>query len=445
MKYTPHTETEIKEMLADIGVSSVSELFKDIPESLRTRFFDIPKPFSEYEIIEHFQKIGKKNKTDLLLFTGGGYYDHYIPSAVDALSSRAEFYTAYTPYQPEAAQGTLQSLYEYQTAVCAITGMDAANASLYDGGTGVAEAVLMSFRLTNRNKVIIDGSLNPIYKKILHTYLDNLDFTIIEIPHQNYGTNREKIASLIDDDTASIVVQNPNFFGTIDDFQDIADMIHEKGGLLIQTVYPLSLGMLKTPGETGADITVGDGQSLGNPLSFGGPYFGFIAVKIKHIRQLPGRIVGETEDKNGKRAFVLTLQAREQHIKRHKATSNICSNQNLIALRGLFYLSLIGKKGFQVVASQNYQKAHFTLTELLKIKGVSLKNKNPFFNEFVLELPKNASETVEKMLSKGIAAGIPLSLYTPEDKNALLVSVTEKRTKEEIMKLAETMGEVLWN
>ncbi|NJD90051.1 MAG: aminomethyl-transferring glycine dehydrogenase subunit GcvPA, partial [Geobacter sp.] len=335
MAYCPNTPAEQQEMLSTIGVSSVEDLFAPIPAKLRATSFNLPEGLSEFETYDLIKAIAGQNSAATVNFIGGGFYDHIIPSAVDHLSGRAEFYTAYTPYQPECSQGTLQALFEYQTAICRLTGLDASNASLYDGATACAEAAMMALRVTGRNKILVDACVSPFAREVLKTYLYNLEVEIITIQPLQGALDRDAVSRLLDDTVAGVLVQNPNFFGTVDDFTSLADEIHAKGALLIASVYPVALGLLKSPGEMGVDIAIGDGQSLGNPLSFGGPSFGFIAAKKKLIRNMPGRIVGETVDKNGKRGFVLTLQAREQHIKRHKATSNICSNQGLCALRGL--------------------------------------------------------------------------------------------------------------
>lgn len=443
MSYIPHTELEKKEMLKAIGFKSIDELFKDIPLSLRPKSFNIPQGKSELEVVEYFKLLAAKNATHLTNFVGGGFYDHYIPAAVDALASKPEFYTAYTPYQPECSQGWLQAIYEYQTIICELTGLDVSNASLYDGGTALYEAAMMAVRLTGRKKIIVDSGVSLIYRTMLYTYTSNLSIEFIETPVVHGQSCREDIYKNLDDNTAAVIVQNPNFFGAVDDFSDIVLRVHSKGALAIASVYPVSLGILKSPGEMGFDITTGEGQSLGIPLSFGGPYLGFIAVKKEHMRQMPGRIVGETVDKDGKRGFVLTLQAREQHIRREKATSNICSNEALCALRALIYTSLLGKIGLQELARLNYQKAEFAKSVLDKVPGVKVKRSSPTFNEFTLELPKNADEVVSQMINRGFASGFPLGRFYKGLDNYLLVAVTEKRTKEEILNFAKDLEAVL--
>jgi len=443
--YCPHTPEEIAEMLSAIGVASVEELFAPIPAELRAKSFNLPPGMSEFETFDRMKAIASENSGNMLNFIGGGFYDHIIPAVVDHLSGRAEFYTAYTPYQPECSQGTLQALFEYQTAICRLTGLDVSNASLYDGGTACAEASMMSLRITGRNKIVVDGCVSPFSRQVLKTYLFNLNVEVIEIAPLGGLLNRAELEKALDDSVAAVLVQNPNFFGSIEDFSALADQVHAKGALLIGSVYPISLGMLKSPGETGIDIAVGDGQSLGNPLSFGGPSFGFIAAKKSYIRNMPGRIVGETVDRNGKRGYVLTLQAREQHIKRHKATSNICSNQGLCALRGLIFLSSVGKEGLADLARLNRDKAEYAKAQLAKIPGVTVLQSAATFNEFTLFLPKKADDVVAGLLVLGIAAGVPLGQYYEGSENCLVVTVTEKRTKKEIDMFAKELEVALCN
>ncbi|HWI40594.1 MAG TPA: aminomethyl-transferring glycine dehydrogenase subunit GcvPA, partial [Verrucomicrobiae bacterium] len=358
---------------------------------------------------------------------------------VDHLAGRAEFYTAYTPYQPECSQGTLQALYEYQTAICALTGMEASNASLYDGGTALAEAAMMALRATGRGKIVVDEGVSPLYRGILRTYLDNLEAELVEVPHLSGAADCSAFAAVIGDDTAAVILQNPNFFGTIEDFSDLADLAHRAGALLIASVYPISLGMVKSPGEMGADIVTGDGQSLGNPLSFGGPSFGFITCRKRYIRSMPGRIIGETVDAQGRRGFVLTLQAREQHIRRHRATSNICSNQSLCAVRGLIFLTTMGRRGFAELARLNYDKAEYAKEMLGNIRDVAVLNPAATFNEFTVALPKAAAPVAQALLRQGIACGLPLGEWYPGLENCLVVTVTEKRTRQEIEGLARAL------
>jgi glycine dehydrogenase subunit 1 len=435
--YCPNTPEEIRAMLASIGVASVEELFKPIPQALRAKSFNLPQGMSEFELFSRMEKLAGANAKEVTPFIGGGFYDHLIPAVVDHLANRAEFYTAYTPYQPECSQGTLQALFEYQTAICRLTGMAVSNASLYDGGTAMAEGAMMALRVTGRNRLIVDGCVNPFSRQIVKTYLANLGVELLEIPPKDGATDMTALLAALDEQAAAVMVQNPNFFGTINDLSELASAAHAKGALLVASVYPISLGLIKSPGEMGVDIAVGDGQSLGNHLAFGGPSFGFIATTKAYIRNMPGRIIGETVDRQGRRGFVLTLQAREQHIKRHKATSNICSNQSLCALRGLIFLTSIGKNGLVELAGLNRDKAEFAKGELTSIKGVSLVNSGPTFNEFTLRLPVTATHVAKQLLAKGIAAGVPLGQYYTPKENYLVVTVTEKRSKEEIVKLAK--------
>ncbi len=441
--YVPHTQGEIREMLKVIGVSSIDELFTDIKPELKPESFNLPEGKSESEVVEYMKGLASRNNNPLVNFLGAGFYDHYIPVAVDALAARSEFYTAYTPYQPEASQGWLQAHYEYQTVICELTGLDVSNASLYDGGTAIYEGLKMAIRITGKKKVILDSGINLIYRTMLYTYTANLSLEFIETPVVHGQSSREEIYKYLDDKTAAVILQNPNFFGAIDDHSDIVEKAHASGALVIQSVYPVALGILKTPGATGVDIAVGEGQSLGIPLSFGGPYLGFMAVKKDFVRQMPGRIVGATVDKDGKRGYVLTLQAREQHIRREKATSNICSNEALCALRAAIYLSLLGKSGIRELARLNFEKAEFAKSLLDRIPGVSVKKSSPTFNEFTVLLPKNADEVVGKMIKKGFAAGFPLGRFYKGMDNYLLVTLTEKRTKGEIERYALAMEEVL--
>lgn len=447
MGYIPHSKEDRLDMMKAIGIPSgeVEELFSCIPKHLRCGPLDLPKGMSELEVDKYLRKLARKNAVNLISFVGGGFYDHYTPAAVDAVVSRSEFSTAYTPYQPEASQGTLQAVYEYQSCICRLTGMDVSNASLYDGGTALYEAAMMATRITGRNKIIMDGGVNPIYRKMLYSYTSNLSIEFIEIAVTHGQSDRNELKKYLDEKTAAVILQNPNFFGAIDDHTDISDMCHDKGSLVIESVYPVSLGLLKTPSEMGADITTGEGQSLGIPLSFGGPYLGFMAAKKEFARKMPGRIVGATLDDRGQRAFVLTLQAREQHIRREKATSNICSNEALCALRALVYMCLTGRGGLKMVARLCMEKAEYAKKRLSAIKGVEVKTSSPTFNEFIMRLPSDPNKIIGKLIEKGIAAGFPLGRYYSDMEEYLLVAVTEKRTKDEIDLYAEELERALWS
>ena len=426
MSWTPTTDTERREMLDTIGVSSIDDLFASIPDDLRLKSWDIPEGRSEMSTLATIERMANKNNVSAVNFMGGGYYDHYIPAAVDALSSRSEFYTAYTPYQPECAQGTLQSIYEYQSAICRLTDMEFANASLYEGGTAVFEAATMSMRINRkRNKIVCHPTMNPNYRAILESHTANLDVDIVD------G----------DDpcDAACVIVQNPAFDGTTQDFTELGNACHEAGALFVVSFYPISLGLMKTPGEMGADIAIAEGQSLGIPLSFGGPYLGILATLKKHVRKMPGRICGETVDTEGNRGFVLTLQAREQHIRREKAMSNICSNQALCALRALIFLSLMGKQGLVEIATHCHSKAEYLKS---KLGFATILNEGPTFNEFAVRLPKDAREVVKVLSAQGYNAGIPLIDIGRGEATDLLIAVTERRTREEMDEFAARLEEI---
>ncbi len=429
-------------MLDAIGVASMADLFAVIPESLRTKSFAIPSGISENEAQGFLADLAGRNRSDYICFAGGGYYDHFIPSAVDAVSSRSEFVTAYTPYQAEASQGTLCAIFEYQTMIARITGMEYANASLYDGGTALYEAVVMALRATGRRKIVVDAGVNPLHRRILATHLVNIDTEIVVADLADIHPDMKKLESLLDGDTAALVAQNPNFFGALHDYEVVFDKARSLGVVGILSFYPLSLGILRTPGEMKADIAVGEGQSLGLPLSFGGPYLGLMGVSGKYLRKMPGRIVGETIDRNGRRAFVLTLQAREQHIRREKATSNICSNQALCALRAVIYLSLMGREGFRNTALLNLERTEYCKKSIREIPGVSVKE-GPTFNEFTVELPDRADAVVGRMREEGYVAGIPASLFFEGREKELIIAVTEKRRAGEIEGFTEALRKVL--
>lgn len=437
-RYIPNTEVDKKQMLDSIGVSSIGDLFSDIPTNLKlNRELNIGKAMSEIEILEHMKSLAEKNKStdDLVCFLGAGAYDHYIPSIVKHLAMRSEFYTAYTPYQPEISQGTLQVIFEYQTLMTNLTGMDVTNASMYDGPTATAEAAIMACENTRRKSIIVSKTVNPETRKVLKTYLTVRDIELIEVDMVDGATDVEKLKSLVNKNTAGVIVQSPNFFGIIEDVTEVEKIIHENKGNLIMYVDPISLGILKTPGELGVDIVVGEGQSLGNRLNFGGPHLGFLATTSKLVRKLPGRIVGQSIDVDGRRAFVLTLQAREQHIRRYKATSNICSNQGLNVVMAAIYLITMGKKGLREVALQSTQKAHYAYNEIIKTGKFKPLFDKPFFKEFAVSSNIDASKVNKELLNKGILGGYELRKEYNELNNGLLFCVTEKRTKEEIDKL----------
>lgn len=443
MPFIANTEDQFQRMLKDINLTK-EDLFADIPSELMANSFDLPDGISEQEVRDRLADLAGKNSIHLTCFLGGGFYDHFRPAAIDSILSRSEFYTAYTPYQPEISQGTLQAIYEYQSMICRLTGMEASNASLYDGGTALYEAMMMARRITRRNKVIIDDSVNPIYRRMIRSYTRNLSIELDETHCRDGLASRQRILDMLDDKTAAVILQNPNFFGCIDDFTDIAQAVHEKGAMLIVSVYPISLGILKTPGAMGADIVTGEGQSLGLPMSFGGPYLGFMSTKMKYARKMPGRIVGRTTDTEGKDGFVMTLQAREQHIRRDKAVSNICTNEALCALTALIYTSLLGKEGLRRTARLCADKASYAYDRITSIKGVTPHFQAKwFFNEFIVDLPCDAADVIGKLIEKGFAAGFPISRYYEKMDRSMLIAVTEKRSKEEIGMLAEALEAIV--
>ena len=445
MPYIANTDSDREEMLKAIGCISFEDMWEKAEVTEPYPEINVPHGRSEFEVSSIAQKLAAKNAAELINFLGVGYYDHLIPAAVGEITSRSEFYTAYTPYQPEASQGTLQAIFEYQTAICRLTGMPVSNASLYDGGTALFEAMMLAIRTTRKKKAIISRAVSPIFRKMIHCYSDNLEVELIEIPAGETDSAQQALLEAIDDKTACVIVQFPNVFGAIEDWTDIVETIHEKRALAVCSVYPTALALLKTPGEMGFDIVTAEAQCLGIPLSFGGPYLGLMATTQKCMRKMPGRVVGQTVDKQGKTGYVLTLQTREQHIRRSGAMSNICSNENLCLLSAAVYMSLLGKEGLRDVAKLCAAKAVYAKDLLTQIKGVEFVGNNPFFNEFVIKLPSDASLVVKKLIGKGYAAGLPLGKYYKERKNQLLISVTEKRTKEEIKGLANAMEAVLWN
>ncbi len=437
MRYIPHTAGDVTQMLERIGVATLKDLFVEVPESVRLkRPLDLQEPASETELLREFKVLAAANATPEThkSFLGGGAYNHFIPAVIDQLISRSEFYTAYTPYQPEISQGTLQAVFEFQTLICQLTGMDAANASMYDGASACAEAVLMAMRLTRRKRVLLSKALNPRYRAVVATYCRYLNLELIDVAVADDGrTDLADLAAKLDDSIAAVVAGYPNYFGVIEDVAALAEQAHGAGAKLVTAVAePVALGLLKSPGELGADIVVGDGQSFGLPLAFGGPYVGFFAVRQKDVRGMPGRLVGETTDLEGQRGFVLTLATREQHIRREKATSNICSNQGLCALMVTIFLSLLGKQGLREMAEQNLAKAAYARQQLSAIKGFSLAFDGASFNEFVVRSEAPVAEVLTRLEGAGILAGIPLGEDYPELADCFLVCVTEQNQREEI-------------
>lgn len=440
--YLPHTEEDIQKMMSFLGISSIEELFADIPEAVRmNRPLHLPKAMSEIELQRHLQQLAGQNLdgTRVISFLGAGSYDHYQPSVVEAITGRSEFYTSYTPYQPEVSQGMLQAIFEYQTMVAELTGMELANASMYDGPTALGEAGLVACSHTRRSKLVIASTVHPEYRAVTATYASGQSVRLETVPYDGGQVSLEALAQAVDSETAAVLVQYPNFFGCIEPLAEMAELAHKAGALLIVSAYPIALGLLTPPGDLGADIVVAEGQSLGNPMSFGGPYLGMMAARKDLMRKLPGRIVGETTDAQGRRGFVLTLQAREQHIRREKATSNICSNQALNALAATVFLAYMGPHGMRELALQNYHKAHYLANRLTALPGVMRVFDAPFFNEFVVRLPRPVAEVQDALLEKGYLFGYALGRDYPELADAVLLNVTEMRTREEMDALCEEL------
>lgn len=441
-RYMPMTDENRQEMLKVLGIESTEELFSDIPAKVRFQGeLQVSSALSELETQKYFSRLAGKNATfdQYSNFLGAGIYEHYVPSVVNHVISRSEFYTAYTPYQPEISQGELQAIFEFQTYIAELTGMDMANSSMYDGPTSLAEAGTMASAATKRNKIVVSRAVHPESRAILQTYAKGLDLQVVEVGLDNGLTDLAALRGAVDDQTAAVIVQYPNFFGGIEDLASIETIAHGTGSLFIVSANPLSLGLLKPPGEFGADIVVGEAQPLGISASFGGPTCGYFATTEKLMRRMPGRVVGQTVDEDGKRGFVLTLQAREQHIRREKATSNICSNQALLALAAATYVTAMGKQGMQDVARLNVQKAHYA-QEKLAAAGFAPVFTSPFFNEFAIKLQGNVGEINRRLLGEGIIGGYDLGREYPEFAGYMLVAVTEAKSKEEIDQFVEVLG-----
>jgi len=452
MTYIPISPHERDDMLKTIGVKSLDDLFDAIPAKHRFPKLDLPKALTEMEAYSELSDIAQANENvrgDLISFLGAGMYNHYIPSVIDHMLRRGEFYTAYTPYQPEISQGTLQAIFEYQSLMSALTGMDVSNASHYDGATATAEAVSLAYAQFRgkRKKVVMSPSVHPQYRAVVRTYTQGMDIEVSgddQLPITNYQSpvsNLESLTSLIDDTTSLVIVQYPDFFGRVYDYTKLIETSHAKGALVCVVANPTALAMFKTPGDMGADIVVGDGQPLGIPMWYGGPSVGFFTTRKSYVHKMAGRLVGETVDNRGQRAYVLTLTAREQHIKRERATSNICTNQGLLALATAIYLSVLGKSGLKQVANLCYQKAHYAARELNKIKGYEISSET-FFHEFVLECPAPVAEINAHLLDEGILGGYDLSQDYPSLKNQMLVAVTEMNSKEDIDVFVKILSEV---
>jgi glycine dehydrogenase subunit 1 len=436
LPYLLNTPADRKAMLEAIGVGTLDDLFRNVPDKLRLhRPLNVPPALTEIELQQHMAELAAKNQSadNAVCFLGGGSYDHFIPAVVDAVASRSEYYTAYTPYQAEASQGSLQAFFEYQTLICEITGMDVANASLYEGGSAVAESVLMALSIhADRKKVVVAESVHPEYRRTLETYLANLPVETVTLPTPHGYLDPETLTEAVDKQTLCVIVQHPNFFGGLEEVDALGKICHAQGALYVASFDPVSLGILKRPGQYGADIAVAEGQCLGNPMVYGGPYLGIMACREQFLRKIPGRLVGQTVDRNGKRCWVLTLQTREQHIRREKATSNICTNQGLFALRAAVYLAALGPQGLRETADLCLRKAHYLAAELQQIPGVALRFSRPFFKEFTLQVPGNVTGLLERLLKAGYHAGLELGRWYPTFKNCVSIAVTEKRTRKEL-------------
>jgi glycine dehydrogenase subunit 1 len=435
VRYIPSTPAQQREMLSAIGAASVEDLLARIPPKARlSRPLNLPAAMAETDLVRHLRALAGQNADadTYACFLGGGSYDHAIPSPINHLVSRGEFYTAYTPYQPEASQGTLRSIFEYQTMMAELTGMDVANASLYDGGSALAEAVLMAAAVTGRRTAALSAGVNPLYRQVVELYAEGPGIRITSVPLGDGATDLDALRRAVTEKTAAVVVQYPNAVGCLEDVRAAGEIAHAAGALLVVAADPVNLGLLTPPGAMGADIAVGEGQGLGVPMSFGGPNLGVFACRQELIRRMPGRLVGQTADVEGRRGFVLTLQTREQHIRREKATSNICTNVALCALMATIYVAILGKDGLRRVGELSTAKAHYAAEVLARAPGVRLRYGAPFFKEFALELPVSPDRVVKRLLRDRILAGIPLRRFDRAHRNTLLVAVTEKRTREEI-------------
>jgi len=445
--YLPLTAQDEKEILSKLGISSFDELLdKIIPKELQYQeIIGLPTAVSEHEVRKILKDLASinYNTSDFISFLGAGVYDHYIPAIVDSLISRSEFYTAYTPYQAEVSQGTLQTIFEYQSAICELTSMEVSNASMYDGGSALAEACHMAHAINGRNKVILSELVHPFYQRIARTYTKECGMEIVICPAKDGVLDVDALRKIVGGQTSCVAVQQPNFYGNLELMPEIAEIAHKNGGLFISVVDPISLGIIMPPGEYNADIVVGEGQGMGIAQGFGGPLLGIFATKMEFVRFMPGRVVGETTDVEGKRGFVLTLQTREQHIRREKATSNICTNEALCALSSLIYLCCLGKQGIVDVGNLCVSKSHYLHNRIKELKGIKPLYNQEFFKEFVVETGKSAREIVDKLLDDKIFAGVPLSLFNSNLPKHLLIAVTEKRSKEEIDKFVDALSTIL--
>ncbi|MCW5848654.1 MAG: aminomethyl-transferring glycine dehydrogenase subunit GcvPA [Anaerolineae bacterium] len=438
MNFIPLTDADRQTMLQAIGVTSIEDLFADVPSQHRFPTLDLPPALAELDLQQHIADLAGRNLNlaEYACFLGAGAYNHYIPPVVNHLIMRGEFYTAYTPYQPEVSQGTLTAIYEYQTMICQLTGMEVTNASMYDGSTALAEACLMAARITRRDKLVLARTIHPEYREVVRTYTQSLDLPSETIPYAASGrVDLDALAKLVDGQTACVAVQYPNFFGVVEDLAPIVDIAHKAGALVIVNADPIALGLLRAPGEFDVDIVVGEGQSISLPPYFGGPYLGLFATQMKHVRQLPGRVIGQTTDHDGRRAFVMTLQAREQHIRREKATSNICTNEALVALAATVYLASMGKTGLKRAAELSYHRAHYAAAEIARLPGYSLPFDGPFFKEFAVRTPAPVAEINQRLLGHKILGGYDLGQTYPELANTALLAVTEMNSRAQIDRL----------
>lgn len=450
MKHIPNTDADRADMLKLIGVSSVDELFVDIPAAVRNPKVSVPAARSEVEIRRYMRKLAEENEDagHYPLFLGAGAYHHFVPSVVTYLTGRGEFSTPYTPYQPEVSQGTLQSIFEFQSLICRLTGMDVANASLYDGATAVAEAASMAAAVTKRKKTVVAGGVHPEHKQVLLTHAAGRDLTVVDAcqesnpAHGNGANDASAVARVVDGDTACLIVQNPNFFGCLEDLAALGRVAHDKGALFVVSVYPIALGLLQPPSVYGADVVVGEGQPLGSSLRFGGPYLGLFAVKANLARHVPGRLVGATTDVRGQKGYVLTLQTREQHVRREKAVSNVCTNEALCALAATIYLSVMGPAGLRRVAEECVQKAHYLAERVAQLPGFRLAFQAPFFNEFVVRCPVPPADLNRRLLTHRLIGGYELGRSYPELSDAMLLCVTEMNTREDLDKLLSILSNV---
>lgn len=445
MPYIPNTDNDRREMLKRIGVKNLEELLNAIPRELRLhRPLDIPA-LSEMELLREIEELSGENREGLICFAGGGVYDHFIPAAVDTIITRPEFMTAYTPYQAEVSQGTLHAMYEFQTHICRLTGMDVANASMYDGASAAAEAIVIATRVTTRDKVVVSETVNPLYREVINTYLSGRDVEQVTVPMKKGICDLNFLEDTIDEKTACVVISQPNFFGLLEEAGAVSDMIHKVGGKLIMSIDPIAQAILKTPAEYGADIVVGEGQPLGLPLSFGGPLLGFFAAKKELVRNMPGRIAGRTTDVEGKTGFVLVLQTREQHIRREKATSNICTNQALCATAASVYMTLLGRTGLKKIALLSAEKAQQTAAALFDLEGFEPYFRRPFVREFAVRTPGSAQQIILSMVERQVLPGIDAGRWYKNMNDCLIVAVTEKRTAGEITSLAEGLKELTFS